>query len=54
MTQELFLDKLGCVYGIEVSFEYGKAYKEFENPLNNELEALNTAINNLLFDVATY
>lgn len=53
-VQESYLDKSNLVYGIEVSFYYGKAYKELKAPVATEKEALDIAINELLYDVATY
>lgn len=52
--QETYLDKLNRIYAIEVSFHYGKAYKEFSAPIKDENHALDTAISQLLYDVATY
>ncbi len=53
-VQETYLDKLNRIYAIEVSFYYGKAYKEFTAPIRDENNALDTAITQLLYDVAIY
>lgn len=49
--QESYKNENDEIYALEISFYYGKEYLELDNPVNDESDALDVAIESLISKV---